>query len=48
MVVEYLVVSSGTQLLTQDHLNLLGQSDWDLVQVVQPDDSLRVTYIFKK
>ena len=49
MVFEYLVVSSGTgQMLTQNQLNTLGASNWELVQVVTPANSLVLTYIFKK
>ena len=46
MVVEYLVVSSGT--LTQAQLNVYGQDNWLLNQVVQPERSLNIIYIFSK
>ena len=49
MVVQYLVVSSGTQTLNQAMLTSLGTADWILVQVVQPPESPGgYTYIFRK
>lgn len=44
---EYLVVSSGT-LLDQNQLNALGQNDWILEHVVQPEDGLVWYHIFHK
>lgn len=47
MVLEYLVVSSGT-IMKQEDLNTLGVSDWQLIQVEQPDDSLIFYHIFTR
>ena len=44
---EYLVVASGT-IMKQADLNTLGASNWELVQIEQPDDSLIFYHVFTK
>jgi len=47
MVQEYLVVASGSP-LDQNQLNNFGQNNWVLEHVIQPEDSLVFTHIFRK
>lgn len=47
MTEQYLVVSSGT-IIDQNQLNSLGESDWILEHVIQPDAGLVWYHIFRK
>ena len=47
MVLEYLVVASGT-IMKKEDLDTLGVDNWQLIQIEQPDDSLIFYHIFSK
>lgn len=47
MAFQYLVVTSGT-VMGQADLNTLGASNWELIDIVQPDDGLFFYHVFKK
>ena len=47
MPVDYKVVVSGS-IMREVDFNILGDSDWQLVQIEQPDDGLMFYHIFTK